>query len=87
MSLGRTVCIDKEESVHAGAQHAVDWLMENDTGGANDSGPTAHPLTSIDEGDVGASGTLPQELYFSTQTAGVAGILRREQQQAATTNR
>ena len=59
--------------------------MESDQPGSD--GPSAHPLGSMDDGDISASGSLPQEPYFSASTAGVAGILRREQRQAASTDR
>ncbi len=65
----------------------MNWLMEHDAGANASEGPAAHPLASLDEGDVSASGSLPQEQHFSVRTAGVAGILWREQQQAATTDR
>lgn len=61
--------------------------MEHDAGTSICDGPSAHPLTSLDDEDINASGNLPQEQYFSARAAGVAGILRREQQQAATTDR
>ncbi len=74
----------------AGTGEAVHWLMEHDAGAAASEGPAAHPLTSLDDGDISASGSLPslpQDQNFSTRAAGVAGILWREQQQAATTDR
>ena len=74
-----------EECECTGTQQAVDWLMESDQPGSD--GPSAHPLGSMDEGDTSASGSLPQEPYFSASAAGVAGILRREQRQAASTDR
>ncbi|CAK0763346.1 hypothetical protein CVIRNUC_003048 [Coccomyxa viridis] len=70
---------------NAGTQQAVDWLMGSDQPGSD--GPSAHPLGSMDDGDISASGSLPQEPYFSASAAGVAGILRRQQQQAASTDR
>ena len=74
-----------DECEHTGTQQAVDWLMESDQPGSD--GPSAHPLGSMDDADVSASGSLPQEFHFSASAAGVAGILRREQQQAASTDR
>ena len=74
-----------EECGCTGTQQAVDWLMESDQPGSD--GPSAHPLGSMDDGDISASGSLPQEPYFSASAAGVAGILRRQQQQAASTDR
>ena len=74
-----------DEGERTGTQQAVDWLMESDQPGSD--GPTAHPLGSVDDADISASGSLPQEPYFSASAAGVAGILRREQQQAASTDR
>ena len=83
-ALDRPSCMP-EECECAGTQQAVDWLMESDQPGSN--GPSAHPLGSMDDGDISASGSLPQEPYFSASAAGVAGILRRQQQQAASTDR
>ena len=74
-----------EECECTGTQQAVDWLMESDQPGSD--GPSAHPLGSMDDGEISASGSLPQEPYFSASAAGVAGILRRQQQQAASTDR
>lgn len=65
----------------------MNWLMEHDAGASASEGPAAHPLASLDEGDTSALGSLPQDPHFSTRAAGVAGILWREQQQAATTDR
>lgn len=61
--------------------------MEHDPGNLDSKGPSAHPLMSLDEGDMSTAGSLPQEPFFSARAAGVAGILRREQEQAATTDR
>ena len=68
--------------VRSGVEAAANWLLEHPEAG---EGPPDHAAAPSAQPGPGP-GTTPVD-SFSTQTAGVAGILRREQQLAATTDR